>query len=85
MDCRWADPGGKPSKGSRTARSAFLAEAPSRTRSCHDDEAAAVALGVSAETVAGWRAMLATEPTVTNRRVGKTGDVDIVRPYDYAC
>ena len=37
------------------------------------DEAAAVALGVSAETVAGWRAMLAAEPTVTNRRVGKTG------------
>ena len=37
------------------------------------DEAAAVVLGVSAETVAGWRAMLAAEPTVTNRRVGKAG------------
>ena len=37
------------------------------------DEAAAAALGVSAETVAGWRAMLAAEPTVTNRRVGKAG------------
>lgn len=36
------------------------------------DEAAAVALAVSAETVAGWRAMLAAEPTVTNRRVGKS-------------
>ena len=43
------------------------------------DEAAAVALGVSAETVAGWRATLAAEPTVTNRRVGKTS-VDIVIP-----
>ena len=34
------------------------------------DEAAAVALNVSPETVAGWRAMLAAEPTVTNRRAG---------------
>ena len=34
------------------------------------DEAAAAALDVSAETVAGWRAMLAAEPTVTNRRAG---------------
>lgn len=34
------------------------------------DEAAAVALWVSAETVAAWRAMLAAEATVTNRRVG---------------
>ena len=34
------------------------------------DEAAAAALDVSAETVAGWRAMLAAERTVTNRRAG---------------
>ena len=34
------------------------------------DEAAAAALDVSTETVAGWRAMLAAEPTVTNRRAG---------------
>ncbi len=34
------------------------------------DEAAAAAMDVSAETVVGWRAMLAAEPTVTNRRGG---------------
>ena len=34
------------------------------------DEAAAAALDVSGETVTGWRAMLAAEPTVTNRRAG---------------
>ena len=34
------------------------------------DEAAADALGVGGETVAGWRAMLVAEPTVTNRRAG---------------
>ena len=34
------------------------------------DEAAATALDVSAATVARWRAMLAAEPTVTNRRAG---------------
>ena len=37
------------------------------------DEAAAAALDVSAATVAGWRAMLAAEPTVTNRRAGTVG------------
>ncbi len=37
------------------------------------DEAAAAALDVSAATVAGWRAMLAAEPTVTNRRAGSVG------------
>lgn len=37
------------------------------------DEASAAALDVSAETVAGWRAMLAAEPTVTNRRAGTVG------------
>ena len=48
------------------------------------DEAAAVALGVSAETVAGWRAMLAAEPTVTNRRGWGRRSVDIVSLDDYA-
>ena len=37
------------------------------------DEAAAAALDVSTETVAGWRAMLAAEPMVTNRRAGVGG------------
>ncbi len=35
------------------------------------DEAAAMALWVSAETVVGCRVMLAAEPTVTNRGVGR--------------
>ena len=47
------------------------------------DEAAVVALGVGAEAVAGWRAMLAAEPTVTDRRVGQAGGLDIVGRYGH--
>ena len=37
------------------------------------DEAAAVALEVSAETVAGWRAMLAAEPYGDEQEGGEVG------------